>query len=273
MSQKQFLQKTNEEAQWDLSLSKRELTIDTFRVLKETIWPDAQDRSILLAIDYCRARKLDPFKRPVHIVPVYSKKANNGKGGMVDTIWAGISELRTTATRTGNYAGKDDTVFGPDVQEEFEFVKDKKKGTTFMDTITYPSWAQVTLYRIVGGIRCAFVGPKVYWKEAYATVSRNSKTPNYMWTQRPNGQLDKVAEAGALRVAFPEELGNLYAAEEVEGKDMDVPEAEFETVEAPLEVDGPAPDEQAPPEEPADREPGEDDEDEAEIKPGTEEWK
>lgn len=260
-TQKQFLQKTNEEAQWDLSLNKRNLTIDSFRVLKETVWPDAQDRSILLAIDYCRARKLDPFKRPVHIVPVYSKKANNGKGGMVDTIWAGISELRTTATRTGNYAGKDQTAFGPEVSEVFGEEKDELM-------VTYPLWAQITLYRIVGGIRCAFVGPKVFWKEAYAKASNKTTKPNYMWTQRPNGQLDKVAEAGALRVAFPEELGNLYAAEEVEGKDMDVSDAEFETLP---ESEEPPPDEKAPAgEEPAgeesrEREPGQDDETEEEI--------
>ena len=39
-----------------------------------------------------------------------------------------------------------------------------------------------------------------------------------MWKQRPYGQLEKCAEAAALRKAFPEELGNEYAAEEMGNK-------------------------------------------------------
>jgi len=39
-----------------------------------------------------------------------------------------------------------------------------------------------------------------------------------MWAKRPRGQLEKCAEAAALRRAFPEEIGNEYAAEEVEGQ-------------------------------------------------------
>ena len=41
----------------------------------------------------------------------------------------------------------------------------------------------------------------------------------------PRGQLDKAAEAAALRAAFPEELGNDYAAEEMEGQVIDHVEA------------------------------------------------
>ena len=39
-----------------------------------------------------------------------------------------------------------------------------------------------------------------------------------MWSNRPVGQLEKCAEAGALRRAFPEEIGNALAAEEMEGQ-------------------------------------------------------
>ena len=42
-----------------------------------------------------------------------------------------------------------------------------------------------------------------------------------MWGKRPRGQLDKCVEAAALRKAFPEELGNVYAAEEMEGRTID----------------------------------------------------
>jgi hypothetical protein len=42
--------------------------------------------------------------------------------------------------------------------------------------------------------------------------------PNEMWANRPVGQLEKCAEAGALRRAFPEEIGNALTAEEMEGQ-------------------------------------------------------
>lgn len=176
-----------------------------WKALVETIYPNATSiDSVVMALSYCEARKLDPFKRPVHIVPVWSKAAN----GMVDTVWPGISELRTTAMRTGLYAGKDKTEFGPDVTMTLANVE-----------ITFPEWAQTTVYRMVPGIgRCPFEGPRIYWIEAYATAKRDTKAPNDMWKKRPRGQLDKCSEAAALRTAFPEELGNEYAAEEVEGQ-------------------------------------------------------
>ena len=82
--------------------------------------------------------------------------------------------------------------------------------------LTYPEWASVTVYRIVKGLRVAFAGPQVYWTETYATRSRDDKSPNEMWGGRPRGQLDKCAEAAALRAAFPEEVGCDYISDEVQ---------------------------------------------------------
>jgi RecT family len=47
---------------------------------------------------------------------------------------------------------------------------------------------------------------------------RITDVPNEMWANRPVGQLEKCAEAGALRRAFPEEIGNALTAEETEGQ-------------------------------------------------------
>jgi hypothetical protein len=53
--------------------------------------------------------------------------------------------------------------------------------------------------------------------ETYARQGA-SELPNSMWAKRTRGQIEKCAEAGALRKAFPEELGNEYSAEEMEGQ-------------------------------------------------------
>jgi len=175
-----------------------------WRVLTDAVFPAAErPESIIMALAYCKARNLDIFKKPVQIVPIYDKK----RGGMVDTVWPGIAELRTTAMRTGSFAGFEDTAYGPMIEENLGGVP-----------VKYPEWAQCTVYRLVGSHRVAFVGPKTFWIETYATAKRDTKAPNSMWAKRPRGQLEKCAEAAALRRAFPEEIGNEYAAEEIEGQ-------------------------------------------------------
>jgi phage recombination protein Bet len=188
------------------------VTKTSWKALTEAVWPTAKTvDGVVLALSYCQARNLDPFKKPVHVVPVWS----SALGREVEGVWPGISELRTTAMRTANYAGCDETAFGPDITREFAW--SDKKGQ-HKATVTYPEWAQVTVYRLVGPSRVPFVGPKVFWTETYATANRSTDAPNEMWRKRPRGQIDKCAEAAALRKAFPEELGNEYAAEEMAGR-------------------------------------------------------
>jgi phage recombination protein Bet len=180
--------------------------------LVDAVWPSAKTtEGIELALAYCRARRLDPFKRPVHIVPVWNSKL----GREVESVWPGIGELRTTAARTGQHAGYDEATFGPDETRTFNGVVGKGQYAKEVEkSVTFPLWAQVTVYRVLGGQRVAFPGPKVWWLETYATMGA-SDVPNEMWETRPRGQLEKCAEAAALRRAFPEEVGSEYIPEEI----------------------------------------------------------
>src|SRR3546814_13865196 len=46
-----------------------------WRALVDAVFPAAKTPdSIILALSYCKARKLDPFKRVVHIVPVWDSQ-------------------------------------------------------------------------------------------------------------------------------------------------------------------------------------------------------
>lgn len=199
-----------------LYLAKRKIEEATWNTLKRSIFPGASDESVILAIDYCTARKLDVLKKPVHIVPMLVStgvKDANGydKKEYRDVIMAGISEIRTTAMRTGEYMGTDGEEFGPDIVKQFGVGKEAKEHT-------FPEWCRYVVYRSIDGKACRFVGPKVYWIEAYASKSSKNDEPNSMWATRPRGQLSKCAEAAALRFTFPEQLGSDYAAEEMEGK-------------------------------------------------------
>lgn len=200
-----------------------DISADQWRVLVDQIFPSAKTvEAVGMALAYCRARKLDIFKRPVHIVPMWSTVLNR----TVETVWPGIAEIRTTAARTGQYAGIDEVIYGPMVEREFvgqkEIWKSGRSTGDFEDvrkTVAYPEWASVVVYRMLNGQRHAY-SAKVFWEEAYA-IEGKSGLPNAMWAKRPRGQLDKCVEAAALRKAFPEEIGNDMTAEEMEGRTID----------------------------------------------------
>src|SRR5882724_4586582 len=210
-----------------------------WRVLCETTFPNAKTpEAIAMAVDYCRVRGLDIFKKPVHIVPMW----NSSLGREVETIWPGINEIQITAARTGQWAGMDVPVWGELWKREFTGRR-KIKGNweDVQVDVEFPSWCSVTVYRMLNGQRCPFTEP-VYWLEAYSRAGgANSELPTDMWVKRPHGQLHKVAKAAALRAAFPEE--GEYTAEEMEGKEIDhggvvVPS---EPMQSPAKVRVPSP--------------------------------
>ena len=193
------------------------VTAQQWRVLTDAIFPSAKTpEAVCLALDYCKARRLDVFKRPVHIVPMW----NSSLRREVETVWPSINELQTTAGRTGKWAGMDSPEWGPLVTHKFEGVVGKRGEERQVKVeVTFPEWCSVTVYRLVNNQRYAFSEP-VFWMEAYSRIGR-SDVPNDMWRKRPRGQLHKNAKAAALRAAFPEDVGNDYAAEEMEGKETE----------------------------------------------------
>lgn len=185
-------------------LAKNKLTADLWSALSSSIYPGANPASIVLAVQYCRARGLDPLKKPVHIVPMEVKDAKTGNKEWRDIIMVGINELLATASRTGEFVGKDAPVYGLDVD---------------MYGHQVPEYCEVTVWRSVHGQRVPFTA-REYFEEACATKKSygGGYELNYMWSKRPRGQLAKTTLASALRVAFPEELGGTYAAEELDGQ-------------------------------------------------------
>lgn len=194
----------------------------SWRVLCESIFPSAKTaEAVMMALDYCRVRKLDPFKRPVNIVSMY----NSALKKKVETVWPGINSIQIDASRTKEWAGMDDAVWGPDVTETFigEGNRQDEEGGDWVKgkieaTVTYPKSCSVTVYRMVDGQKCAFT-ETVFWKEAYGKISGKIDVPNSMWQKRPYGQLHKCAKAAVLRAAFPEE-GD-YTSDEMEGKEIE----------------------------------------------------
>ena len=192
-----------------------------WRVLVDATFPNAKTvDAVIMALSYCKARKLDPFKRPVHIVSMWSSAA----GRMIESVWPSIAELRTTAFRTQQYCGMEKPEFGPMIDRKFvgTIGRGPDKGKVIEANLSFPEWCRITILRTLGAKERTFVGPSVYWMESYARQG-DTDVPNSMWCKRPVGQLEKCAEAAALRRAFPEEIGNELSAEEMEGQRFEHP--------------------------------------------------
>lgn len=167
--------------------------------LRASLYPGASDESVINVLEYCRAAKLDPMQRPVHIVPMWDVKIGKTR----DTIMPGVNFHLTAAERNG-CAGIGEPEYGPDVTEVLG-----------EERITYPAWCKIKVYRQIDGGRIAeFVG----YERFTECVSTNKKgTPNAMWKKRPYGMLAKCAMSQALRKGFPSVAG-AYTAEEMAGK-------------------------------------------------------
>ncbi|MEQ1726758.1 MAG: phage recombination protein Bet [Vicinamibacterales bacterium] len=216
-------------AEKDLSVNwaKRGVDIGTCRALFN-LYPGARPASVLLVFDYCKARNLDPLKKPVHIVPMYVKDANTGHGGMRDVVMPGIYEYRITAHRTGDYLGHTKPVYGPveSFYSKNPKLKDDKRAENKVDA---PAWVETTFFRWnrVASQRTEFTVVTFF---AEVVARTRDGDINDRWTNAPIQMMTKCNEAAGLREAFPEEFGGTHTEEEIQGRHFQANDAPASTV-------------------------------------------
>lgn len=186
-------------------VARRGITDAQWRTLKNNLFPGAQSESVLMVWDYCLARKLDPMKKPCHIVPMRIKQGDDYIWR--DVVMPGIYEYRTTAIRTGFYMGHSKPEYGPEIDHM---------------GVKAPEWCAITVYRWSPAASCKVEFPvTVYFRECAATKfdkKAGEHVVNERWTKAPIQMLTKCTEAAGLREAFPDELGGEPTAEEMEGQ-------------------------------------------------------
>lgn len=182
-------------------LAIRKINESQWVTLSKSLFPGAKAESVLMVIDYCIARNLDPLKKPCHIVPMSVKKSSGEGYEYRDVVMPGIYEYRTTAHRTKEYAGHSRPEYG-EPAEAFG--------------VSAPEFCDFTVYRERDGRRMEFP-VRVYFREVCATKSGKA---NDRWSKAPIQMLTKCAEAAALREAFPDEFGGEMTVEEMEGKTL-----------------------------------------------------
>jgi phage recombination protein Bet len=128
----------------------------------------------------CKQLGLDPLSNQAYWI----RRA--GKGA----LQVGIDGFRLIASRSGAYAGSEPAVF--------RGTQELKDGNR---TLIVPSEAQVVVWRIVQGRKCAYTG-QAFWDEFYP----GDGPVGAMYRSKPRLMLAKDAEAQALRKGFAAEL-------------------------------------------------------------------
>jgi phage recombination protein Bet len=185
----------------------------------------APNADLAIYLNVCQRTGLDPFARQIYMI---GRKEGGRKKW---TIQTSIDGFRLIAERTGRYEGQTEQQWcGPD-----------------------GVWRDVWAERVppvaarIGVYKRGFREP-VYavaaWKE-FAVYKLDNQTLTRFWSRMPSHMLSKVAEALALRKAFPQDLSGLYTTDEmdrsnheggVETPEVVVPEQKSETVSRPRDL-------------------------------------
>lgn len=168
------------------------------------------DQEVAMFLNLCRFQHLNPFLREAYLVKYGNQDA---------TVVVGKEAITKRAMRNKAYGG----------QQAGIVIFDENKGE-----LEYrPGALLMEGEKLVGGWAKVYV--KGYEVPIEATVSfeeyvgrKNDGTINGQWSKKPATMIRKVALVQALREAFPEDLGSLYAAEEV---GVDINEAAMQPIE------------------------------------------
>jgi phage recombination protein Bet len=141
-------------------------------------FPKLKEKDIELLLHISQKTGLDILQKQIYAVE---------RGGAT-TIQTSIDGFRLIAERTGKYAPGKESTF------EYDSKGELVKATSFIKKQTEDGiWHEVSV--------------SAFMKEF------NANSP--FWKKMPHVMLSKVAEAAALRRAFPDTLGGLYTSEEM----------------------------------------------------------
>lgn len=180
-----------------LTTNKLTYTPEQVDLIKSLIAPKATNDELKLFLYQCQRTGLDALSRQIYAIHRKQKQGDTWIEKM--SIQTSIDGFRVIAERSGDYAGQDEPIFYYDEPAVLDRVK-------------------VSVYRFRGEQRyCAAVGV-AFWDE-YVQKDFKTGQPTGLWAKMPHTMLAKVAEALALRKAYPQDLSGLYTGDEMEQAD------------------------------------------------------
>jgi len=173
------------------NLQKLDFNREQLELIKSQIAPEATQDELKLFLYQCKRTGLDPLTRQIYCIHRNVKTQNGWAKKM--TIQTSIDGFRVIAERSGNYGGQSEPVF---VEQDGKLISCK-----------------VSVFRFHGDLRYEAAVGVAYWDE-YCQRTNDGK-PMGLWAKMPHTMLSKVAEALALRKAYPQDLSGLYTGDEM----------------------------------------------------------
>jgi len=165
-------------------------------LIKRTVARGATDDELKLFLHACTKTGLDPLMKQIYAVKRYDSALNR----QVMAIQTGIDGLRLVAERSEMYAPGREPAYVYDAENVLvsatAFIKKMTKDGTWHDiaaTARYDEYVQ----------------------------RKQDGQPTTFWKRMPHVMLAKVAEALALRRAFPQDLSGIYSTEEMTQADVE----------------------------------------------------
>jgi phage recombination protein Bet len=188
-------------------LAKIEFSDDQVKLIKSQIAPKATADELKLFMYQAQRTGLDPLTRQIYCIH-RNQRNQDGSYSAKMTIQTSIDGFRVIAERSGDYAGQS--------EPEFVYEGDKLK------------CCKIAVFRFRGDVRYQASVGVAYWSE----YSQNSG----LWTKMPHTMLSKVAEALALRKAYPQDLSGLYTSDEMAQADVVEIKPEPKAQPKPIEI-------------------------------------
>lgn len=155
------------------------------------------DQEVAMFLNLCRFQHLNPFLREAYLIKFGNQPA---------TIVTGKDAITKRAMRNPKYAGQQaGVVIFHQESGELEY----RNGSLVMkEEQLVGGWAKVFVkgYEVPIEVSVAY--------QEYVGTTKDGEV-NSQWSKKPATMIRKVALVQALREAFPEDLGGLYASEEM----------------------------------------------------------